>query len=82
MAEIPKDMKFLLFGFGARWHAKCMMALNWLGLACLIVGIIGDAINRVPGLEPTNWILIAIALWLWGLASWLTAYHAAKEGIK
>jgi len=82
MAEIPKDMKFLLFGFGARWHAKCMMALNWLGLACLIVGIIGDAINRVPGLEPTNWILIAIALWLWGLASWLTAYNAAKEGIK
>jgi hypothetical protein len=81
MAEIPKDMKFLLFGFGARWHAKCMMALNWLGLACLIVGIIGDAINRVPGLEPTNWILIAIALWLWGLACWLTAYHAAKEGI-
>jgi hypothetical protein len=82
MAEVPKDMKFLLFGMGPKWHAKCMMVLNWLGLACLIVGIIGDAINRVPGLEPTNWILIAIALWLWGLGAWFAAYHAVKEGVK
>jgi hypothetical protein len=82
MAEVPKDMKFLLFGMGPKWHAKCMMVLNWLGLVCLIVGIIGDAINRVPGLEPTNWILIAIALWLWGLGAWFAAYYAVKEGVK
>jgi hypothetical protein len=82
MAEIPKDMKFLLFGFGARWHAKCMMALNWLGLASLIVGIISAAMGKALGLGATNWLLIAIALWLWGLASWFTSYHAAKEGIK
>jgi hypothetical protein len=82
MADIPKDMKFLLFGFGAKWHAKCMMALNWLGLASLIVGIISAAIGKSLGLGATNWLLIAIAFWVWGLASWLTAYHAAKEGVK
>jgi hypothetical protein len=80
MAEIPKDLRPLLFGKGPRWHGRCMMVLNWLGLACLIVGIVGDAINRVPGLEPTNWLIIAIALWVWGTGSWLAAYAAAKEG--
>jgi len=82
MAEIPKDMRFMIFGMGARWHARSMMVLNWLGLACLIVGIISGAMGKALGLWSTDWILIAIALWLWGLASWLTAYHAAKEGIK
>lgn len=80
MAEIPKDMKFLLFGRGARWHARVAMVLDFLGIGCLIVGIIGDAINRVPGLEPTNWFIMAAAFWVWGLWSWLCAYTAAKEG--
>jgi len=82
MAEIPKDMKFLLFGFGAKWHAQCMMALNWLGLASLIVGIISGAMGKALGLCSTDWLLIAIALWVWGLGSWFTSYHALKEGIK
>jgi hypothetical protein len=34
-----------------------------IALACLIVGIVGDAVNVVPGLEPTNWLIIA-AGWL------------------
>jgi hypothetical protein len=82
MAEIPKDMKFMLFGFGARWHAKCTMALNFLALASFIVGIISAALGNALGLGATNWLLIAIALWLWDVWSWLTAYRAAKEGIK
>ena len=80
MAEIPKDLKPLLFGKGPRWHGRSMQALNWLGLACLIVGIIGDAINRTPGLEPGNWFIMAAALWLAGLSAWKIAYAAAKEG--
>ena len=80
MADIPKDMRFMIFGKGAKWHARSMMVLNWLGLACLIVGIIGDAINMTLGLESLNWLVIAIALWIWGLAAWLCAYFAAKEG--
>ena len=80
MAEIPKDMRFMIFGKGAKWHARSMMVLNWLGLACLIVGIIADAINMTLGLETTHWFIMTIAFWVWGLASWLTAYFAAKEG--
>ena len=80
MAEIPKDMRFMIFGKGAKWHARSMFVLNWLGLACLIVGIVADAINVTLGLETTHWFIMTIAFWLWGLASWLTAYFAAKEG--
>ena len=36
-----------------------------IALACLIVGIVGDAVNVVPGLEPTNWLIIG--------AGWLVA---------
>lgn len=80
MAEIPKDLKFLLFGRGARWHARSGMVLDVLGLVCFIVGIVGDVANKVPGLEPTNWFLMAIGLWVWGLWGWFCAYTAAKEG--
>jgi len=80
MADIPDNIKSLVFGKGAKWHATTMFILNWLGLACLVVGIIGDAINKTLGLEATSWLLIAIALWVWGLAAWLAAYFAAKEG--
>jgi len=80
MVEIPKDLRFLLFGKGPKWHATVAMFLDCLGLVCLIVGIIGDAANRTPGLTSTNWILVAIGLWVWGLAAWLAAYFGAKEG--
>lgn len=80
MAEVPKDMKSLLFGRGAKWHARSSMVLDWLGMACLIIGIIASAINNGLGLGAINWILIAIALIIWGLWSWFTAYFASKEG--
>jgi len=80
MAEIPKDMRFLLFGRGARWHARSAFVLDVLGMISLIVGIVGDAINRVPGLEPTNWFIMAAAFFVWGLWAWICAYTAAKEG--
>ena len=80
MQEIPKDVKWLLFGKGARWHARTSMVLDFAGLGCFVVGIIGDALNKVPGLEPTNWFLMAIGLWIWGFWAWWAAYKAAKEG--
>jgi len=79
MAAVPKELQFLLFGRGPNFHARVAMILEVLGLACLIVGIIGSAINSALGLGSTHWILIAIALWIWALWSWLTAYFAAKE---
>ncbi|MCK4368981.1 MAG: hypothetical protein KAV68_04870 [Dehalococcoidales bacterium] len=80
MAEVPKDMKFLLFGKGAKWHAVSAFILDWLGLACLIMGIISGAMDRALGLEPTYWFLAAIAFIVFGLWAWLTAYFTAKEG--
>jgi hypothetical protein len=80
MAEIPKNMRFMIFGRGAKWHARTSMVLDWLGMACLIIGIIASAINNGLGLGAINWILIAIALIIWGLWAWFTAYFASKEG--
>ena len=79
MAKVSKDLKFLLFGKGAKWHAQASMVLTMLALVCLILGIVGDAVNRILGLEPTNWLMIAIALFIWGWWGWMTAYTAAKE---
>ena len=45
------------------------------GFTCLIVGIIGDAINRVLGLKPTSWLLLGIGLLvlaLWHYIMWAT----------
>ena len=78
--EIPEDMKQLLFGSGARWWARVANVANILAPVCLIIGIIGDAIDRVPGLQPINWLILAAALWIAGLSAWMIAYHAAKEG--
>jgi hypothetical protein len=80
MAEIPKDTKFLLFGMGARWHATLSLIVKLVGLACLIVGIIGAATDKALGLGALNWLVSAVVFWIWGLAAWLCAYFCAKEG--
>jgi hypothetical protein len=82
MANIFKDPKLLLFGKGPgwyQWHAWIALALDFLGTACLTVGIIAAALDRELGLEPTYWLLIAIALWVGGLWSWLLACAIGKE---
>jgi hypothetical protein len=80
MAEIPQNLRFLLFGRGARWHAISSFVLDCLGLVCLVLGIIGAAGNNALGLGATNWLLLAIALFMWGFWAWICAYTAAKEG--
>jgi len=80
MAEVPQDIKKLLFGMGARWHATASMILDILGLVCLIMGILSSAFDEKLWLLPMYWLLLAIAFIVFGLSSWLTAYHAAKEG--
>jgi hypothetical protein len=79
MAAVPKNLKFLLFGMGPKWHATAALILEVLGLICLILGIVSAALNDAVGIWSTEWFLIAIALWIWALWSWLTAYVAAKE---
>jgi len=79
MAAVPNNLKFLLFGMGPRFHGTVAFVLEILGLFCLIMGIISGFMNNEPGLWSTEWLLIAIALWIWALWSWLCAYAAAKE---
>jgi hypothetical protein len=80
MAEIPKDLRFLFFGRGARWMARWGVVFAGLASACFIVGIIGDATNKKLGLEATNWFIMMVAFFVVAFWSWLTAYFAAKEG--
>ena len=81
MAEVPQDVKKLLFGMGAKWHAIAAIVLDFLGLGCLIAGIVGHVTEEGIGLLwPGDWFYIAIGLWVLGLWAWLTAYFAAKEG--
>ncbi|HEY55457.1 MAG TPA: hypothetical protein G4N91_04195 [Dehalococcoidia bacterium] len=80
MAAVPKKLRFLLFGMGPKFHATVALVLEFLGLACLIVGIVGSVIDKGLGMWwPTDWFFVAIALWIWALWSWLTAYVAAKD---
>jgi len=78
--EIPKDLKRLLFGSGARWNAWAAVIQHTLGLVCLIMGIISGAMDRALGLEPIYWFLAAIAFIVFSLSAWLVAYTVAKEG--
>jgi hypothetical protein len=80
MAEIPADLKFWLFGKGPRWHVRVSLTLDVVGLVCLVVGVLGAALGRPLGLGATNWILIAIALWLWGFWAWFAAFFSARAG--
>ncbi len=80
MAEIPKDVKKLIFGRGIKWHATASIVMNSVALVCLILGIIAAAIGKTLGLSADHWLLIAIALIVFALSAWLLAYHAAKEG--
>ena len=80
MAEIPQDVKMLLFGMGPKWHGWAAIIQDTIGLVCLILGIIAAATDTVIGLEASLWFLMAIAFIVFGLSAWLTAYHAAKEG--
>ena len=44
---------------------------TWFGVACAILGVIGDATSTVIWLYPTSWFLLAIASLLFGLSCWL-----------
>lgn len=80
MAEIPQDMKRLLFGMGPKWHATVSMVLDSVGMITLILSIISAATDNELGLGAGNWFLLTIALFVFGLSAWFCAYFGAKEG--
>ena len=64
----------------SRFHLWSSWALGWLGIGCFIVGIVGSAMNTVPGLEPTHWLIMAAAVWVFGAWSVLVGLaEAIKE---
>ena len=80
MAEIPKDVKKLLFGMGIKWHAMASFTMNCVALVCLLLGIIAAAVGGTLGLSADHWLLIAIAFIVFAFSAWFVAYHAAREG--
>jgi len=78
MPQIPESIKFLLFGFGPEMAARIALVANSIGLATMILGIIAGATGKNLGLGATNWFLLTIALFIWGLGQWLVAYFGAK----
>ena len=78
MSQIPESIRFLLFGFGPEMAARMALVANSLGLAAMILGIIAAATGKNLGLGATNWFLLTIALFIWGLGQWLVAYLGAK----
>ncbi len=80
MAQVPKNTMSLLFGFGPRLHAAMALITNLLAIATTGVAIASAASKDSLGLGPTNWFLLAIIFFLWGMSFWLSAYFGAKEG--
>ncbi len=80
MAEIPKNVKSLIWMAGAKTLAMMAAVSEALGCICLILGIVSDAMDKTLGLQPTVWLLLAVAFWVYGFWSWIAAYFGAKEG--
>jgi len=78
MSQIPESIKFLLFGFGPEMSARMALVANSIGLVTMILGIIAGDTGKTLGLGATNWFLLTIALFIWGLGQWLVAYLGAK----
>jgi hypothetical protein len=78
MSQIPESIRFLLFGFGPEMAARMALVANSIGLVAMILGIIAAATGHKLGLGATNWLLLTIALFIWGLGQWLVAYLGAK----
>jgi hypothetical protein len=79
MAEIPNDLKKMLFERNVKLCVWMHNIFTYLGVVFMLMGIISDAINKTLGLEPTNWFLLAIGFWMIAIFSWFRGYYSAKE---
>jgi hypothetical protein len=80
MAGIPENVKKIIFPpIGTKATAIVAFVLEILALGCLVVGIVSDAMQKILWLDMICWFFAAIALFIYGLWWWLSAYFAAKE---
>jgi hypothetical protein len=57
-----------------RFYLRYSYVFGYVGFGCIVAGIISDAIEGLPGLEPVSWFLMAISFliigrWFWAMAS-------------
>ncbi len=81
MAEIRKEWKRHLF---EKNPMRCLWMngiLTYLGVAFLVISIVGDAMNKVLGLEFANWFIMAVGFWMLGIFAWFRGYYSAKENL-
>ncbi len=78
MAEISQRLHNLVFA-RPKWRAQVSIVSDWIGTICAVMGVISDVTNRVLGLEPTNWFLLAIVFFISGLWKWIMAYTGIKK---
>jgi hypothetical protein len=79
MSQISGSIRFLLFGLGPEMAARMALVANSIGLITMILGIVAGATSHKLGLGATNWLLLTVALFIWGLGQWLVAYLGAKS---
>ena len=79
MAEIPNDVKRMLFERSPKLCCWMHNILTYFGIAFMLIGIISDATNKVLGLQSTHWFIMAVAFWMLGIFTWFRAYYTAKE---
>ena len=80
MAEIPQNMRFILFGLGPKVLARTAITMQFAGVATMILGIVSAATNNELCLGAGNWFLLTIILFFWGITDWFVAYFGTKEG--
>jgi hypothetical protein len=78
MSEIPSGLHSLVFG-RPKWRAQVSIVSDWIGTFCAVMGVISDVSNRVLGLEPINWFLLAIVFFIAGFWKWIMAFTAMKK---
>ncbi len=77
---VPSKFKCVICGMSPKFYGTCAIILEVLALAALVLGIIsGVKYEAVFSLWSTEYFLISIALFIWGLWVWLVGYFAAKE---
>jgi len=68
-----EELRPLVRSFGLQAH------ICWfLGIVFAILGIVAGAMNASLGLNSTGWLLLAIAVFVAGIPSWLTLMMARR----
>lgn len=85
MMEKRATSREWIMGMAGMW--SMLGGLCWmLGLACVIIGIIGEATDNIIGLMCSSWYLLAISAFVasvsWYIGWAVAVYFRAKEAPK